>query len=61
MLLNLRPISHPMYTESDYAYFSCKGYTDAEIVAFWDRDMARGCEPLVHKKAPDVVGYLNQK
>ena len=50
--------SHPMYTPSDLAYFRSKGYTDDEIVAFWDRDLALGCEPVHHKPIPDIVAYL---
>lgn len=53
--------NHPMYTDSDYDYFRGKGYTDAEILAFWDRDFTRGEKPLVHRHAPDIVGFLSQK
>jgi len=47
--------NHPMYTDSDYAYFRRKGYTDDEVLAFWDRDRKRGCEPVHHRPAPDMV------
>ena len=40
--------AHPMYTPSDLAYFREKGYTDDEIIAFWDRDLARGHRPVEH-------------
>jgi len=51
--------NHAMYTKSDYEYFNAKGCTDAEVLAFWDRDLARGADPVVHKSAPDIVGYIN--
>jgi hypothetical protein len=50
--------AHPMYTPSDLAYLRGKGYDDAEIRAIWDRDRARGCEPLVHRPPPDVIGPI---
>lgn len=50
--------NHPMWSESDHAYFKGKGYTDNEIKAIWDRDHAAGHDPVVHKKAPDVVGVV---
>jgi len=40
--------SHAMYSESDYAYLSGKGYSDDEIIAFWDRDAAMGKGPQLH-------------
>lgn len=58
--MNAKIKNHKMYTKSDYEYFKNKGYTDEEIIAFWNRDLARDCEPLRHRPAPDMVGYLNQ-
>lgn len=52
---------HPMYTNSDYQHLSGKGYSDDEIKKLWDRDHKAGNEPLVHKKAPDVVGVVANK
>jgi len=49
---------HPMYSPSDLAYFRRKGYSDEEILAFWDRDHAMGCKPCHHTTPPDVVGML---
>ena len=53
-----RIANHPMYTPSDLAYFRTKGYSDVEILAFWDRDQARGCEPVHHRPAPNVVDAI---
>ena len=46
-----RIAEHPMNTPSDLAYFRRKGYSDAEILAFWDRDHGLGCKPVVHRSA----------
>ena len=43
---------HPMYSASDLAYFRAKGYSDAEILAFWDRDHAAGVKPVIHRRLP---------
>ena len=50
---------HPMWSESDHKYFKDKGYNHDEIKDIWDRDLKMGKEPLVHKKAPDVVGVIS--
>lgn len=39
---------HAMFSETDLRYLRAKGYTDAEILAFWDRDHAMGKEPVIH-------------
>ena len=53
--------AHKQYTEVDYAYLSEKGYSNAEILAIWDRDTAWGKEPATRYAAiPDIVGYLNK-
>ena len=52
---------HPLHTPSDLAYFQSKGYTTDEILAFWDRDLADGKEPLHHRPAPPLVEYLRQQ
>jgi len=36
---------HPMYTHADFAYFCEKGFSNEEIFAVWDRDLAAGREP----------------
>jgi len=56
-----RIATHPMNTPSDLAYFRRKGYSDAEILAFWDRDHAMGCKPCHHDPAPDVLGSLRPR
>lgn len=50
---------HPMYTDSDYAYFKNKGYNHDEIKSLWDRDHQSGVAPVNHEKAPDVVGVAS--
>ncbi|OQB80306.1 MAG: hypothetical protein BWX88_04592 [Planctomycetes bacterium ADurb.Bin126] len=56
--LSDRIAKHAMYSPSDLAYFRRKGYSDEEILAFWDRDNAMGCKPCHHATPPDVVGML---
>lgn len=53
--------NHPLFSESDYQYFTDKGYTEAEIIAFWNRDLNRGITtPIEHQPAFDLVSYLNE-
>ena len=40
---------HPMYSVSDLRYLRRKGYSDEEILAFWDRDHAEGKAPCHHR------------
>jgi hypothetical protein len=40
---------HPMYSTSDLRYLRRKGYSDEEILAFWDRDHAQGKSPCHHR------------
>lgn len=54
-----RIAKHPMYSPCDLAYFRRKGYSDAEILAFWDRDHALGHKPCHHQSPPDLVGMLS--
>ena len=57
--MNLK--QHTLYTESDYNYFKQKGYTDKEILAFWNRDLKRGhTKGVIHNTPPDVIGMLNK-
>ena len=44
-----RIAKHPMYSPSDLKYLRKKGYSDDEIVAFWDRDHGLGCKPVEHR------------
>ncbi len=57
--MNNSILNHPMYSSSDYDYFISKGYTQAEILALWDRDAKRGESPVVHTQAADVVGVVS--
>ena len=41
--------NHPMYSASDLKYLRKKGYSDAEILAFWNRDHRLGCKPVHHR------------
>jgi len=40
---------HTMYSASDLRYLRKKGYSDEEIIAFWDRDHAEGKSPCRHR------------
>lgn len=40
---------HANYHPADYTYLRNKGYTDAEILAIWDRDAAQGKGPQKHQ------------
>ena len=44
-----RIAKHPMYSPSDLKYLRKKGYSDQEILAFWDRDHGLGCKPVHHR------------
>ena len=37
--------NHPNYNPDDFAYLHAKGYSEAEILAIWDRDRAWGHGP----------------
>ena len=50
-----RITNHPMYSASDLAYLRKKGYSDAEILAFWDRDHAAGEKPVYHAKGTEAL------
>ena len=36
---------HPNYKPDDFAYLHAKGYSEADILGFWDRDCAMGSGP----------------
>jgi len=50
-----RLAKHPMFSASDLAYLRGKGYSDDEVLAFWDRDHAHGCKPCHHREATDAL------
>jgi len=41
--------AHPMYSASDLRYLRRKGYSNEEIIAFWNRDHAEGKSPCHHR------------
>jgi len=48
--LTVRPTAalkaHPMWSQSDFEYLRGKGYSNREVLAFWDRDQAHGAGPV---------------
>ena len=44
-----RIAEHHMHSVSDLKYLRKKGYSDDEILAFWDRDHALGHKPVEHR------------
>jgi hypothetical protein len=51
---NIKPIdprlkNHPMYSASDLRVLRRKGYSDDEILAFWNRDRDAGQDPVHHR------------
>jgi len=44
-----RIANHPMRSLSDLKYLRKKGYSDSEILAFWDRDHGMGHKPVQHR------------
>ena len=42
-----------MYSASDLKYLRKKGYSDADVLAFWDRDHGMGHKPVVHDTVPE--------
>ena len=44
-----RIAEHPMHSPSDLKYLRKKGYSDSEILAFWDRDHGLGQKPVEHR------------
>ncbi len=48
--LTVRPTAalkvHPLWSQTDFEYFRGKGYSNQQILEFWDRDLRLGCQPL---------------
>jgi hypothetical protein len=44
-------LSHSNYDADDYAYLTAKGWTDAQILARWNEEAARGTGPCRWKSA----------
>ena len=51
---------HTNYNAADYAYLQEKGYSDAEILAIWDRDAALGKPAQRHLHSANQQ-YYSQK
>ncbi|MDT9499139.1 hypothetical protein [Capnocytophaga canimorsus] len=48
--MNAKIKKHPQFHINDYEYLSEKGYTDAEILAIWDRDHREGKSVVTRNK-----------
>ena len=59
--LRVRPsaalLKHPMWSETDFAYLRGRGYTNAQVLKFWDRDLKFGAKPV--RWRPDDSKYLS--
>ena len=59
--------NHPNYSPADCAYLHAKGYSETEILAFWDRDRAWGQGPcrwdghIARAKLVSTVGPQRMK
>ncbi len=59
--LNVRPTAalkaHPQWSQSDFVYFRGKGYSNQQILEFWERDLRLGCKPLDwnRRQVPDLA------
>ena len=52
---NAKVKTHTNYNAADYAYLQEKGYSDAEILAIWDRDAALGKPAQEHTHNPNQL------
>ncbi|CAA7624248.1 hypothetical protein [Magnetospirillum sp. SS-4] len=61
MALTVRPTAalkaHPLWSQTDFEYFRGKGYSNQQILEFWERDLRLGCQPLNWK--PTDAKYQN--
>jgi len=57
MALSVRPTAalkaHPLWSQTDFEYFRGKGYSNQQILEFWERDLRLGCKP-VNRKPTDA-------
>jgi hypothetical protein len=48
--LTVRPTAtlkaHPMWSQADFEYFRGKGYSNQQVLEFWNRDLRLGCKPV---------------
>ncbi|TAN72322.1 MAG: hypothetical protein EPN20_03820 [Magnetospirillum sp.] len=38
--------AHPQWSQTDFEYFRGRGYSNQQILEFWERDLRLGCRPL---------------
>jgi hypothetical protein len=59
--LRVRPsaalLAHPLWSETDFAYLRGRGYSNQEVLKFWNRDIKSGGK-AVHWH-PDDPKYLS--
>lgn len=57
MALSVRPTTalknHPMWSQTDFEYLRGKGYSNRQVLEFWNRDLRLSCKP-VNWKATDA-------
>ncbi|MCA1907921.1 MAG: hypothetical protein LDL39_06130 [Magnetospirillum sp.] len=50
MALSVRPTTamknHPMWSQTDFEYLRGKGYSNRQVLEFWNRDLRLGCKPV---------------
>ena len=48
--LSVRPTAalkaHPLWSQTDFEYFRGRGYSNQQVLEFWNRDLRLGCTPL---------------
>lgn len=48
--LTVRPSAalkvHPLWSQADFECFRGKGYTNQQVLDFWERDLRLGCKPV---------------
>ena len=48
--LTVRPTAalkaHPLWSQTDFEYFRGRGYSNQQVLEFWNRDLRLGCTPL---------------
>jgi len=52
---------HPMWSRSDFEYLRGKGWSNEQVLAFWNRDLRLGCQPVQWDPAnPKYQGYRSR-
>jgi len=48
--LTVRPTAalkaHLLWSQTDFEYFRGRGYSNQQVLEFWNRDLRLGCTPL---------------